>query len=83
METALVTTIVSTGGAVITGVFGMFMTASQLGRRIDDSNKRIDELRPEIRELRSEFYVFKDVVSGKLTVLDTEIAKLMDRRDPH
>ncbi len=48
MDTALLTTIVSTSGAVITGVFGMFFMANQLGRRIDDSNvslgKRIDDL---------------------------------------
>jgi hypothetical protein len=66
---------VSTSGAVITGVFGMFFTANQLGKRIDD-------LRVDIRELRAEFYAFKDVVNGKLAMLDTEIAKLMDRRNP-
>jgi len=75
MDTALMTTIVSTGGAVITGVCGMFVTANQLGKRIDD-------LRVDIRDLRSEFYAFKDVVNGKLSALDTEIAKLMDRRNP-
>jgi hypothetical protein len=97
MDTALLTTIVSTSGAVITGIFGMFFTANQLGRRIDDTTnqlgkriddtanqlgKRIDDLRGDIRELRSEFYAFKDVVNGKLTTLDMEIAKLMDRRNP-
>jgi CHAD domain-containing protein len=66
---------VSTSGAVITGVFGMFFTANQLGKRIDD-------LRVDIRGLRAEFYAFKDVVNGKSAMLDTEIAKLMDRRNP-
>ncbi len=75
MDTALTTTIVSTSGAVITGVFGTFFTANQLGKRIDD-------LRVDIRELRSEFYAFKDVMNGKLSTLDTDIAKLMDRRNP-
>jgi len=64
MDTTLTTTIVSTSGAVITGIFGMFFTANQLGKRIDD-------LRVDIRELRSEFYAFKDVVNGKLASLDT------------
>jgi hypothetical protein len=92
MDTGVTTTIVSTSGAVITGVLGMFFTANQLGRRIDDianqlgrriddTGKRIDDLRGDIKELRSEFYAFKDVVNGKLTTLDTEIAKLMDRRN--
>lgn len=75
MDTALTTTIVSTGGAVITGIFGMFFTANQLGKRIDD-------LRGDFKELRSGFYAFKDVMNGKLATLDTEIAKLMDRRNP-
>ena len=75
MDTALTTTIVSTSGAVITGVFGMFFAVNQLGKRIDD-------LRVDVRELRAEFYAFKDVVNGKLSALDTEIAKLMDRRNP-
>jgi hypothetical protein len=82
MDTALTTTIVSTSGAVITGIFGMFFTANQLGKRIDDVGKRIDDLRVDVRELRGEFYAFKDVVNGKLAALDTEIAKLMDRRNP-
>ncbi len=93
MDTALTTTIVSTSGAVITGVFGMFFTANQLGKRMDDMGKRIDDvsnqlgkriddLRADVRVLSSEFYAFKDVVNGKLAALDTEIAKLMDRRNP-
>jgi hypothetical protein len=86
MDAALTTTIVSTSGAVITGVFGMFFAVNQLGKRIDDvSNqlgKRIDDLRADVRVLSSEFYAFKDVVNGKLAALDTEIAKLMDRRNP-
>jgi hypothetical protein len=50
----------------------MFMTANQLGKRMDD-------LRTDIRDLRGEFYTFKDVIIGKLATLDIDIAKLMDR----
>ncbi len=86
MDTALTTTIVSTSGAVITAIAGMFFTTNQLGRRIDDVRihlgKQIDDLRVDVRDLRAEFYAFKDVVNGKLSALDTEIAKLMDRRNP-
>jgi hypothetical protein len=62
MDTALITTIVSTSGAVITGIFGMFFTANQLGKRIDD-------LRVDIRDLRSELYAFKDSMNGKFSTL--------------
>jgi hypothetical protein len=56
--------------------------ANQLGKRIEDVGKRIDDLRVDVKEFRAEFYTFKDVVNGKFSALDTEIAKLMDRRNP-
>ena len=84
MDTALLTTIVSTGGAVIVGVFGMFFTANQLGRRIDDlradSNARMGEINNRMGELRAEFNAFRDLVNSKLSAIDLEIAKLMDKR---
>jgi hypothetical protein len=73
MDPALTTTIVSTGGPVIVGVFGMFFTANQIGRRIDNTNQNL-------RDLRAEFTSFKDMVSSKFAALDLEIAKLMDKR---
>jgi hypothetical protein len=108
MDSALLTTLISTGGAVITGVFGMFFTANQLGKRMDDLNNKVDKriddsnkqlgqriddlrislsrdmdgLRNEIKEFRAEFYAFKEVVNGKFSALDLEIAKLMDRQNP-
>lgn len=72
VDTALATTLVSTSGAVIVGVFGMFINSSQLGKRIDDTNQNL-------REFRSEFNAFRDTVTGKLASMDLEIAKLMDR----
>jgi hypothetical protein len=72
VDQALATTLISTSGSVIVGVFGMFFTANQLGRRIDD-------LRTDVRDLRTEFNTFRDTVNGKLAALDLEIAKLMDR----
>lgn len=73
MDAALATTIVSTGGAVIVGVFGMFFTANQLGRRIDDLrvdlNRRIDDTNQSLRDLRNEFTQFKDMVNSKFASL--------------
>ena len=90
MDSTLATAIVSSAGSVIVAIFGMFFTANQLGRRIDDSNhrideinqglnRRIDELNGNFREFRSEFNAFRDAVNGKLATMDLEIAKLMDR----
>jgi len=82
MDTTLTTAIVSTSGAVITGVFGMFFTANQLGRRIDDLRADVRELRAEFSAYKAEFYAFKDVVNGKFAALDAEIGKLLDRQNP-
>lgn len=83
MEPSLTATIVSTGGAVIVGVFGMFFANNQIGKRLDDlrqdSTKNFDSLRQDLRDLRSEFNGFKETVNGKFAQLDLEIAKLMDK----
>lgn len=36
MDVNIITTIISTGGAVIVGLGGMWFSAHQLGRRMDD-----------------------------------------------
>ncbi|HEX4809561.1 MAG TPA: hypothetical protein VH325_11565 [Bryobacteraceae bacterium] len=56
MDAALATTLVSTAGSVIVGIFGMFFTANQIGRRIDDTNQNL-------RDFRTEFNTFKDTVN--------------------
>jgi hypothetical protein len=98
MDTALLTTLISTSGAVITGVFGMFFTANQLGKRIDDLrvsltrdidtlrgqvSRDMDSLRSDLKDLRTEFNAFKEMVNGKFGALDLEIAKLTVRQNPH
>ena len=80
MDTAIMTTIVPTAGAVITGIFGMFFTANQIGRRMDDLKTDLRDLRVEFSEWRVEFHTFKDMVNSKLSAIDLEIAKLMDKR---
>jgi len=56
MDTALTTTIVSTSGAVITSVLGMFFMVSQVGRRIDDLRVDVGELRAALRDALSRRY---------------------------
>ena len=72
MDSQLATTIVSTGGAVIVGLGGMWISANQTGKRIDDLIHRFDRFEDEFR-------AFKEVVNGKFSALDAEIAKLLDR----
>lgn len=81
MDNATINTIISTSGAVIVGVAGMYINSSQLGKRLDDLRSDLRDLKAELRDFRNEFYAFKDVVNSKFAALDLEIAKLMDRRN--
>ena len=79
MDTNLAMAIVAASASMATGMFGMWINASQTGKRIDDMGRRIDGLRGDFKELRNEFSAFKEMVNGKLQAIDFEIAKLMDR----
>jgi hypothetical protein len=72
MDTNPAVAIVAASASMATGMFGMWINASQTGKRIDD-------LRGDFKELRAEFSAFKEMVNGKLQAIDFEIAKLMDR----
>ncbi len=85
-ETHLAVAIVAASASMVTGMFGMWINASQTGKRIDDMGKRFVDLRVDFRELRNEvkdfrteFNAFREMVNGKLESIDFEIAKLMDR----
>lgn len=72
MEPAVVTTLISTGGAVIVGLGGMWISTNQIGNRIGSIERRFERLEDELR-------TFKEVVNGKLSALDLGLARLMDR----
>ena len=89
MDSAVITTIISTGGAVIVGLGGMWISTNQVGNRIGDMGKRLDDMGKRIDRLEDgmarrmdrfedELRTFKDLVNGKLSALDLELAKLMD-----
>ena len=83
METSVITTMISTGGAVVVGLGGMWISTNQIGKRIDDLNARVNRLEDrfatELRDLRQELAAFKEVVNGKFRDLDSEIGKIMDK----
>ena len=72
MEPAVVTTLISTGGAVIVGLGGMWISTNQIGNRISSLERRFERLEDELRR-------FREMVNGKLGALDLELARLMDR----
>ncbi len=86
MDTNVSVAIIAASASMITGMFGMWINASGIGKRIDDLIGRFEDLRGdfkdlriEVKDLRSELGAFKDVVNGKFRDLDLELAKLMDR----
>ena len=72
MEPAVVTTLISTGGAVIVGLGGMWISTNQIGNRIGSLERRFERLEDELR-------TFKETVSGKFAAIDLNLAKLMAR----
>ena len=77
MDTNLAVAIVAAGAPMVTGMFGMWINASQTGQRIDDMGRRFDELRGEFKELRNEvkdlqteLSAFTEMVKGKLQSID-------------
>ncbi len=68
----MVTTLISTGGAVIVGLGGMWISTNQIGNRISSLERRFERLEDELRR-------FREMVNGKLGALDLELARLMDR----
>jgi hypothetical protein len=72
MTEQVITTLISTSGAVLVGLGGMWISTNQIGNRIADLTRRLERLEDEVR-------TFKEMVNGKLSALDLELAKLMDR----
>lgn len=72
LDQPVINTIISTSGAVIVGLGGMWISTNQIGARIGDLARRMDRVEDELR-------AFKDVVNGKLAAIDLDIARLMDR----
>jgi predicted RNA-binding protein with PIN domain len=48
MENSLITTIISTSGAVIVGLGGMWISTNQVGKRIDDLSRRMERLEDSV-----------------------------------
>lgn len=72
MTGSVITAIVSTGGAVIVGLGGMWIGTQQIGKRMDDLARRFERFENDLRTV-------KNVVSGRLASLDTGLARLVDR----
>ena len=78
MDNQVITTIISTGGAVIVGLGGMWITAHQLGKRMDDLrdglSKRIDDLAARVTRLEGKF----DTLMEKFYELDNRVSRIED-----
>jgi hypothetical protein len=54
VDNQVITTMISTGGAVIVGIAGMWISSNQLGKRIDDTHRRLDDLGRRIERLEED-----------------------------
>jgi hypothetical protein len=79
MDNNLLTTLVTTSGAVIIAVSGFYFNSIHLNKRLERIEKGIDDTRLDLKELAKEFHDFKEIVNSKFAAIDLEIARLMDR----
>ena len=54
MDNQVITTIISTGGAVIVGIAGMWISTSQISKRIDDTHRRLDDFGRRLERLEED-----------------------------
>jgi archaellum component FlaC len=80
VDTQVATALITAGAGVATGVITSWINTQQIGKRMDSLERRMDRLEDKIEKLAEEFRAFKDIVNSKFRDLDTEIAKLLDRK---
>jgi predicted RNA-binding protein with PIN domain len=82
VDSQVITTIVSTGGAVIVGLGGMWITAQQLGKRMDDLKdgltKRIDDIAARVSALEAKVDHRFDLLMEKFYELDNRVSRIED-----
>lgn len=54
MDTNLAVAIVAASAPMATSIFGMWINASQVGKRIDDLGRQLNDLGVDLVELRNE-----------------------------
>ena len=74
MDASVITTIVSTGGAVIVGLGGMWISTQQLGKRMDDLVNRINSIEGRLARLEGKF----DTLMEKFFELDNRVLRIED-----
>lgn len=78
MDAQVITTIISTGGAAIVGLGGMWITAQQLGKRMDDLrdglSKRMDDFSQRLLSLETKV----DILMQKFYELYNRMSRVED-----
>jgi chaperonin cofactor prefoldin len=74
VDAQVINTIISTGGAVIVGLGGMWISTHQLGKRMDDLVSRIGSIENRMTRLEEKF----DVLMQKFYELDNRLSRLED-----
>jgi hypothetical protein len=73
MDTNLAVAVVAASATMVTGICGMWINASQTGKRIDETGKRIDGIGKRIDDLRADFRDFRTQIQAELKDLRTEL----------
>lgn len=71
MDSQIITTMVSTGGAVVVGLGGMWISTHQLGKRMDDVVVRLSALETKVDHRF-------DLLMAKFYELDNRVSRIED-----
>jgi phosphopantetheine adenylyltransferase len=76
MDTALLQTAVATGGSVLVGITGMWITSNALGKRIEDLGKRLDDTNGNMKALEERIDKRLSVIEADLKEFFKDITRL-------
>lgn len=78
VDSQVITTIVSTGGAVIVGIVGMWISTHQLGKRMDDLVSRVGGVETRLAALEAKVDHRFDLLMEKFYELDNRVSRIED-----
>jgi hypothetical protein len=72
-DNQIITTIISTSGAVIVGIAGMWISTSQIGKRLDDMNREFGRRLERLEEDNKQFFQWLGRIENRVTRIEDKL----------
>jgi hypothetical protein len=73
VDNQVITTIISTSGAVIVGLAGMWISTNQLGKRLDDMNREFGRRLERLEEDNKQFFQWLGRIENRVTRIEDKL----------